>query len=139
MFRPQPISSTDARRHFTQIINKVSFSSKSFVIRGYRKPLVRVVNEKYIRALEEVVGKNIVNQIMQVAGNERLREAEKAEQIKKIFQRLLTPPPKQSDEQGSSIPRNNKQKPKPPNPQTQNKGEKRGGGVLLLKEGKNYV
>ena len=90
MFRPQPISSTDARKYFTKIINKVQFSSKSFVIKSYRQPIVRVVNENYIRALEEVIGKKTVNQVMQIAGNDRLFEAEKIEQIKKVFQRRLS-------------------------------------------------
>ncbi len=93
MFRPQPISSTDARKYFTKIINKVQFSSKSFVIKSYRQPIVRVVNENYIRALEEVIGKKTVNQIMQIAGNDRLFESEKREQIKKVFQRRLSGSP----------------------------------------------
>lgn len=90
MFRPQPISSTDARKYFTKLINKVSFSSKSFVIQSYRQPLVRIVNENYIRALEDVVGKKTVGQVMEIAGNERLLEAEKIEEIKKVFQRRLS-------------------------------------------------
>jgi len=93
MFRPQPISSTDARKHFTRLIKKVSFSSKSFVIQSYRQPLVRIVNENYIKVLEEVVGKKTVNQVMQIAGNDRLFESEKKEQIKKVFQRRLSGSP----------------------------------------------
>ncbi len=96
MFRPQPISSTDARKYFTKIINKVQFSSKSFVIKSYRQPMVRVVNENYIRALEEVIGKKTVNQVMQIAGNDQLFEAEKIEQIKKVFQRRLSGNPRQT-------------------------------------------
>jgi len=95
MFRPQPISSTDARKHFTRLINKVSFSSKSFVIKTYRQPIVRIVNENYIRILEEVIGKKTVNQVMQIAGNDQLFEAEKMEQIKKVFQRRLSGSPQQ--------------------------------------------
>lgn len=95
MFHPQPISSTDARKHFTNLIKKVSFSSKSFVVQSYRQSLVRIVNENYIRTLEDVIGKKTVNQVMQIAGDERLFESEKIEQIKKVFQRRLSGPPQQ--------------------------------------------
>ncbi len=90
MFRPQSISSSDARKYFTKIINKVSFSSKSFVVQTYRQPIVRIVNENYINVLEEVLGKKTVNQVMQIAGNDQLFESEKIEQIKKVFQRRLS-------------------------------------------------
>ena len=124
MFRPQPISATEARKYFTKIINKVQFSSKSFVIKSYRQPVVRIVNENYIAALESVLGKKTVNQVLQIAGNERLLEAEKIEQIKKTFQRRLSgsPPP---------------QKPKP-KPQAK-EPKKKGREVILLRAGKNYA
>ena len=157
MFRPQPISSTDARKYFTKIINKVQFSSKSFVIKSYRQPIVRVVNENYIRALEEVIGKKTVNQIMQIAGNDRLFESEKREQIKKVFQRRLSgspsprpkpsskgrpasggrsqppvkhPTPKQVSQNVAAGPR-----PAPLKPKNNQKTKR----VLLLSNGKNYA
>jgi len=160
MFRPQPISSTDARKYFTKIINKVSFSSKSFVIQSYRQPLVRVVNENYIKVLEEVLGKKTVNQVIEIASNDRLFETEKMEQIKKVFQRRLSGPP-QSKSQPKPQPKPPapapKQKPAPPNtpnpepnpsPKTKNPNPRtsnpkpptsnRGRVVLLLPNGKNY-
>lgn len=128
MFRPQPISATDARKYFTKIINKVSFSSKSFVIQSYRQPLVRIVNENYIRVLEEVIGKKTVNRIMQIAGNDRLLEAEKLEQMKKVFQRRLSGP--------SQPPTKTQPKPQKRTQKPQKRQQSR--EVLLLSKGKNY-
>lgn len=105
MFQPQPISSTDARKYFTQIINKVQYSSKSFVVKSYRHPAVRIVKENYIATLEGVLGKKTINQILQIAGNDRLFESEKMEQIKKVFQRRLSGSPRQTPQP---------QKPRPP-------------------------
>ncbi len=168
MFRPQSISSTDARKYFTKIINKVSFSSKSFVVQTYRQPIVRIVNENYISVLEEVLGKKTVNQVMQIAGNDRLFESEKIEQIKKVFQRRLSGSPQQ---QPNPQPRPQPQqkpatvaadsqsaeKPKPPQPKqvperssvtpqkqkSQNPKKtpptSNNRGVLLLSNGKNYA
>ena len=82
MFRPQEISATDARKYFSQIINKVQFSSKSFTIKSYRKPVVRIVREDYIAALEQVLGKKAVNQVLQISGNDNLFDATKIIEIK---------------------------------------------------------
>ena len=90
MFKPQPISSTDARKYLSQIINKVQFSSKSFVVQSYRKPAVRIVKEEYIAALEEVLGKKTISQFLQISGNDNLFDAAKIIEIKKIFQRRLS-------------------------------------------------
>ena len=149
MFRPQSISSTDARKYFTKIINKVQFSSKSFVIKSYRHPAVRVVNENYIRALEEVIGKKTVNQVMQIAGNDRLFESEKIEQIKKVFQRRLSGSPKQHQKPATQRAQKNtetqkKQKPKHPASSINLPAGKAGpqassNRVLLLSNGKNYA
>lgn len=148
MFRPQPISSTDARKYFTQIINKVQYSSKSFVIKSYRHPAVRVVKENYIAVLEEVLGKKTINQILQIAGNDRLFEAEKIEQIKKTLQRRLSGTPRPERRPKPPQPQSQARKPTPPQPkevpergsETQKKSQNRqqGGGVLLLSDGKNY-
>lgn len=94
MFRPQPISSTEARKYFSQILNKVQFSSKSFVIKSYRKPVVRLVKEEYIAILEQVLGKQTVGQIMQISSNDSLREAQKAQEIRRILQRRLSGGPR---------------------------------------------
>ena len=94
MFKPQEISATEARKYFSQIINKVLFSSKSFTVKTYRRPAVRVVKEEYIAALEQVLGKKTVGQIMQISGNDNMREAEKVQEIKKIFQRRLSGGPR---------------------------------------------
>jgi len=94
MFRPQSISSTEARKYFSQIINKVQFSSKSFVVKSYRKPVVRLVKEEYIAILEQVLGKQTVGQIMQISGNDSMREAQKAQEIRKVFQRRLSGGPR---------------------------------------------
>ena len=134
MFRPQSISSTDARKYFTKIINKVQFSSKSFVIKSYRHPAVRVVNENYIRALEEVIGKKTVNQVMQIAGNDRLFESEKIEQIKKVFQRRLSGSQKQPPLVQKKQQPQQKQVSAPRKPNHSKKGTR----VLLLPNGKNY-
>ncbi len=90
MFRPQSISSTEARKYFSQIINKVQFSSKSFVVQSYRKPVVRLVKEEYMAILEQVLGKKTVGQIMQISSNDSMREAQKAQEIRKVFQRRLS-------------------------------------------------
>lgn len=95
MFRPQEISATEARKYFSQLINKVRFSSKSFVIKSYRKPTVRIVKEDYIAILEQVLGKKTVGQILHISGNDSLFEATKKKEIKKILQRRLSGPPRQ--------------------------------------------
>jgi Mg-chelatase subunit ChlI len=158
MFRPQPISSTDARKHFTNLIKKVSFSSKSFVIQSYHQSLVRLVNENYIRVLEEVIGKKTVNQVMQIAGDERLFESEKMERIKKTFQRRLSGSPRQqshpkpqsqvqTEQTASPSPKPQptkpqKQTPKSPssNPPQNSRPQKnqKTKRPLLLANGKNY-
>lgn len=143
MFKPQPISATEARKYFSQIINKVQFSSKSFVVKNYRRPAVRIVKEQYIAVLEEVIGKKTAAQIQQISGDDDLPEFAKVQEIKKIFQRRLsgsppkTPPPKQVLERSSKHYRSNKQKPNPQHHEPQKGG--RGGGEILLKGGRNYA
>ena len=149
MFRPQPISSTEARKYFSQIINKVQFSSKSFTVKTYRRPAVRIVKEEYIAILEQVLGKKTVGQIIQISGNDNMREATKAQEIRKIFQRRLSGGPRPSQPkpqkprppQPKRVPRPQPPAPKPPastlspKPQT----PKRRKRVLLLSNGKNYA
>ena len=94
MFKPQEISATEARKYFSQIINKVQFSSKSFTVKTYRRPAVRFVKEEYIAALEQVLGRKTVNQILEISGGEDLSEFAKVEEIKKIFQRRLSGGPR---------------------------------------------
>ncbi len=155
MFRPQEISATDARKYFSQIINKVQFSSKSFVIKSYRKPVVRLVREEYIAALEQVIGKKTVSQVLQVSGNDNLFDATKIIEIKKIFQRRLSGSPPQQPQSQSKKQENKKTKSPPPQPQVatercsdgkeprskdQQKPNKpqKSRRVLLLSNGKNY-
>lgn len=153
MFRPQEISATEARKYFSQIINKVQFSSKSFVIKSYRKPTVRIVREDYIAALEQVLGKKTVNQILQISGNDNLFDATKVIEIKKVFQRRLSggPPPrprpqppiqkKQSvvDRSARSLHSSSTKVaagPRPASPKPRNNQKTK--RVLLLSNGKSY-
>jgi len=139
MFKPQSISSTEARKYFSQIINKVQFSSKSFVVQSYRKPAVRVVKEEYIAILEQVLGKKTVGEIMQIAGNDNMREATKAQEIRKVLQRRLSggprPQPRPKDDRPLAKKHQSQPRSKPNNPQ---KGREPLKKELLLQNGKNY-
>ena len=157
MFRPQPISSTDARKYFSQIINKVQFSSKSFVVQSYRRPAVRIVKEEYIAILEQVLGKKTVGQILQVSGNDNMREAAKAQEIRKILQRRLSGA-QRSEKHPQRSQSQQKPKPRPPQPRPRDDRpltgkrpasslnlpagkagpQASGKRVLLLSNGKNY-
>jgi hypothetical protein len=116
MFRSQEISATDARKYFSQLIHKVQFGAKSFTIKTYRRPAVRIVREEYIAALEQVVGKKTINQVLEIAGNENIPDFIKVEQIKKTFQRRLSGQPQQ--------PR--PQRPRPATPKTATQKAQRG-------------
>jgi len=150
MFRPRRLNSTDARKHFTRIIDSVQFSSRCYVVESYHNPIVRIINEHYIQVLEEVLGKKTVNQVMQITGDDRLLEAEKMEQIKKIFQRRLSGsqrperakrvegPAQPKPQPKSPAPAPHTQNPKPnPSPKPKNPTSKNR-EVLLLSNGKNY-
>ena len=155
MFRPQEISATDARKYLSQIINKVQFGSKSFVVKAYRRPAVRIVKEQYIAALEQVLGKKTVGQVLEISANDNLPEFAKVEQIKKIFQRRLSgqPQPKPQPKSPAPAPKqkpapphtqnpkpNPSPKPKHPHPRTSHlkPPTSKSREVLLLSNGKNY-
>ncbi len=152
MFRPQKISATEARRKFTKLLSQVQHGSKSFVIQNYHYPAARIVNEVYIRALEEVLGGQTVNKILQIIKNDFLLEGEKLEKVKKVFRERFPkesepkpPQPKRVTEPHSVNSRkqqeNNQKKPK-------RKGSAERGSAqhhnhnnekpLLLQDGKNY-
>lgn len=84
------ITSSQARKNFYQILKRVGERGDNYVIKVYKEAKVRIIREDFAQILEQIIGKNIYNEIHKILDrNGKVGEGTK-ETIKKILKPHLS-------------------------------------------------